>query len=75
MDGVRIAAGDVPSLPASHRPRPRRCRMNRRLRLAWAAVALLAAVVVPLRIAEIQQAHSDRDAAKARWALSTSVRG
>lgn len=49
--------------------------MSRRLRLAWAAVALVAAVVVPLRIAEIHQAHTDRDAPKARWALSTSVRG
>lgn len=49
--------------------------MNWRLRLAWAAVALLAAVVVPLRIAEITQANADRDAAKARWTLSTSVRG
>lgn len=49
--------------------------MSWRIRLAWAAVALLAAVVVPLRMAEIKQAHSDRDAAKARWALSTSVRG
>ncbi|QJP18965.1 hypothetical protein HKK60_05255 [Stenotrophomonas maltophilia] len=49
--------------------------MSRRLRLAWAAVALVAAVVVPLRIAEIHQAHTDRDAAKARWALSASVRG
>ncbi|MDV3465571.1 hypothetical protein R1G70_12980 [Stenotrophomonas sp. C960] len=49
--------------------------MSRRLCLAWAAVALVAAVVVPLRIAEIHQAHSDRDAAKARWAISTSVRG
>ncbi|HGM5918308.1 TPA: hypothetical protein ACKP5X_000571 [Stenotrophomonas maltophilia] len=49
--------------------------MNRRLRLAWATVVLVAAVVVPLRIAEIHQAHSDRDAAKARWAASTSVRG
>lgn len=49
--------------------------MSRRLRLAWAAVALVAAVVVPLRIAEIHQAHTDRDAAKTRWALSTSVRG
>ncbi|MBH1617877.1 hypothetical protein I5U23_08065 [Stenotrophomonas maltophilia] len=49
--------------------------MSRRLRFAWAAVALLAAVVVPLRIAEIHHANADRDAAKARWALSTSVRG
>ncbi len=49
--------------------------MNRSLRLAWAAVALVAAIVVPMRIAEIHQAHSDRDAAKAHWALSTSVRG
>ena len=39
------------------------------------AVALVAAVVVPLRIAEIHQAHGDRDAAKARWPISTSVRG
>jgi len=36
---------------------------------------LVAAVVVPLRISEIHQAHSDRNAAKARWALTTSVRG
>ncbi|WP_423373081.1 hypothetical protein [Stenotrophomonas maltophilia] len=49
--------------------------MSRRLRLAWAAVALVTAVVVPLRIAEIHKAHSDRNAAKARLALSTSVRG
>jgi len=49
--------------------------MNRRLRLAWATVVLVAAVVVPLRVGEIHQAHSDRDAAKARWAASTSVRG
>lgn len=49
--------------------------MSRRRRLAWAAVALVAAVVVPLRISEIHQAHSDRNAAKARWALTTSVRG
>ncbi|WP_414497691.1 hypothetical protein [Stenotrophomonas maltophilia] len=46
-----------------------------RLRIAWAAVALFAAVVVPLRIAEIHQAHADRDAAKARWAATSSVRG
>lgn len=46
-----------------------------RLRIAWAAVALLAAVVVPLRISEIHQAHTDRDAAKARWAATSSVRG
>lgn len=49
--------------------------MSRRLRLAWAAVALVAAVVVPLRIAEIHQAHSDRDAEKPRWATSSAVRG
>ncbi|WP_312252748.1 hypothetical protein [Stenotrophomonas sp.] len=49
--------------------------MSPRLRIAWAAVALVAAVVVPLRLAEIQQAHADRDAAKARWATTSSVRG
>ncbi|WP_185752868.1 hypothetical protein [Stenotrophomonas maltophilia] len=49
--------------------------MSRRLRIAWAAVALLAAVLVPLRIAEIHQGHVDRDAAKARWAATSSVRG
>ncbi len=49
--------------------------MSRRRRCAWAAVALVAAVVVPLRVAEIHQAHSDRGAVKARWAISTSVRG
>lgn len=49
--------------------------MSRRLRFAWAAVALVAAVVVPLRVAEIHQAHSDRDAAKLRWASISAVRG
>lgn len=49
--------------------------MSKRLRIAWAAVALFAAVVVPLRIAEIHHAHTDRDAAKARWAATSSVRG
>ncbi|WP_200881056.1 hypothetical protein [Stenotrophomonas maltophilia] len=49
--------------------------MSRRYRIAWAAVALFAAVVVPLRIDEIHQAHTDRDAAKARWAATSSVRG
>lgn len=49
--------------------------MSRRLRLAWAAVALVAAVVVPLRIAEIHQAHSDCDAQKPRWAATSAVRG
>jgi len=49
--------------------------MSRRLRLAWATVALVAAVVVPLRIAEIHQAHSDRDAGKPRWATTSTVRG
>ncbi|EPG2416656.1 hypothetical protein QEK82_001595 [Stenotrophomonas maltophilia] len=49
--------------------------MSRRLRIAWLAVALVAAVVVPLRIAEIHGAHADRNAAKARWATSSSVRG
>lgn len=49
--------------------------MNRRIRFAWVAVALIAAVVVPLRIAEIHQAHSDRDAPKPRWAATSAVRG
>lgn len=49
--------------------------MSRRLRFSWLAVALLAAVVVPLRVAEIHGAHADRDAAKPRWAASSSVRG
>ncbi|HGM5034485.1 TPA: hypothetical protein ACKPZU_000217 [Stenotrophomonas maltophilia] len=49
--------------------------MSLRLRIAWAAVALFAAVVVPLRIGEIHQAHADRDAAKAGWAATSSVRG
>lgn len=49
--------------------------MSRCLRVTWLAVALLAAVVVPLRIAEIYGAHADREAAKARWAASSSVRG
>lgn len=49
--------------------------MSLRLRIAWTAVALFAAFVVPLRIAEIHQANTDRDAAKARWAATSSVRG
>lgn len=49
--------------------------MSKRLRIAWAAVALVAAVVVPLRITEIVQAHADRDSAKARWVATSSVRG
>jgi len=49
--------------------------MNRRYRFAWAVVAAVAAVVVPLRLVEIKQAHADRDAHQARWAVSSSVRG
>lgn len=49
--------------------------MSRRLRISWLAIALLAAIVVPLRIAEIHGAHADRDAAKSRWAATSSVRG
>jgi len=49
--------------------------VSRRLRITWLAVGLLAAVVVPLRIAEIRSAHAYHDAAKARWATSSSVRG
>ena len=49
--------------------------MSSRLRITWLAVGLLAAVVVPLRIAEIHGAHTERAAAKARWAASSSVRG
>ncbi|HDS0948634.1 TPA: hypothetical protein QDZ34_000890 [Stenotrophomonas maltophilia] len=49
--------------------------MSRRLRLGWLALALLAAAVIPLRIAEIHGAHAEREAAKARWAASSSVRG
>lgn len=49
--------------------------MSIRLRIAWAAVALVAAVVVPLRIAEIVQAHADRDASPPRWVATSSVRG
>lgn len=49
--------------------------MNRRHRIAWAVVAVVAAVVVPLRLVEISQAHADRDANQARWAASSSVRG
>lgn len=33
--------------------------MKRPLRLAWAAIALTAAIVVPLRVAEIIHAHHD----------------
>ncbi|MDZ5815077.1 hypothetical protein U4I65_08530 [Stenotrophomonas maltophilia] len=56
---------------------PRRAgkRMGRKMVLAWALVAATAAVVVPLRLIEISQAHADRDAVKTRWAASSSVRG
>lgn len=49
--------------------------MKNHYRVAWAAVALVAAIVVPLRLVEISQAHADRDAAKARFAASSTVRG
>ena len=49
--------------------------MNRRYRIAWAVVGVVAAIVVPLRPVEISQAHADRDANQARWATSSSVRG
>lgn len=49
--------------------------MNRRYRAAWVALALLAAIVVPMRLVEIGQAHADRDAAKARMASTSTVRG
>jgi hypothetical protein len=49
--------------------------MSGRHRAAWAAIALVAAIVVPLRLVEISQAHADRDTAKARFAASSTVRG
>lgn len=49
--------------------------MKRRHQAAWALLALVAAIVVPLRLVEISQAHADRDAAKARIASSSTVRG
>lgn len=49
--------------------------MNRRYRIAWAVVAAVAVVVVPLRLVEISQAHADRDANQPRWSTSSSVRG
>lgn len=49
--------------------------MSRRYRVAWAFLAAVAAVVVPLRLVEISHAHADRDAAEARFAVSSSVRG
>jgi len=50
--------------------------MTGRYRAAWAALAVIAAIVLPLRLIEISQAHADRDAAKARFATSSSsVRG
>ena len=44
--------------------------MNRALRIGWAALALVAFVVVPLRLAEIGQAHADK-APTARWAATS----
>lgn len=49
--------------------------MKKHYRFAWAALALVAAIVVPLRLVEISQAHADRDAVKARFAASSTVRG
>lgn len=49
--------------------------MSKRLRIAWAVLALIAAAVVPLRIAEIVQAHADRDASPPPWVTTSSVRG
>ena len=49
--------------------------MNSRYRAAWAALILAATIVVPMRLVEISQAHADRDAAKARIASSSTVRG
>jgi hypothetical protein len=49
--------------------------MNRRYRIAWAVIGAVAAIVVPLSLVEISQAHADRDANQARWAASSSVRG
>lgn len=49
--------------------------MSRRYRVAWALLAAVATVVVPLRLAEISQAHADRDAAKLRWAATSTARG
>ncbi|MFY0183233.1 hypothetical protein PV767_04025 [Stenotrophomonas rhizophila] len=49
--------------------------MNRRYRIAWAVIGAVAAIVLPLRLVEISQAHADRDANQARWAASSSVRG
>lgn len=55
--------------------RRRSKRLSRAMTLAWIAVGAVAAVVVPLRVIEIAQAHSDRDALKASLATSSSVRG
>lgn len=49
--------------------------MNRRYRIAWAVVGAVAAIVVPLRLVELSQAHADRDANHARWTATSSVRG
>jgi hypothetical protein len=46
-----------------------------RYRVAWFFLTAVAAVVVPLRLVEISQSHADRDATKARFAASSSVRG
>ena len=46
----------------------------RSIQVAWIAVTLVAGIFVPLRIAEIHQAHVDRDSAKPRWEAISSVR-
>lgn len=45
--------------------------MKRAVRIGWAALALVAFVVVPLRLAEIGQAHADK-APTARWAATST---
>lgn len=49
--------------------------MSGRYRVAWAALALVAAIVVPMRLVEISEAHADRDASKVRIASSSTIRG
>lgn len=45
--------------------------MSRALRIGWASLALVAFVVVPLRLTEIVQAHADK-VLTARWAATST---
>lgn len=48
--------------------------MKRHLRIAWVALGLVASVVVPLRVAEIHQAHEARQGRELAASLPANSR-